>query len=235
MKQIQTFSDERSGGYCVHCGGKTETRDHSPSRIFLDNPYPTNLPVLACCDDCNQSFSLDEEYTACFVEAAKVGTTDPEQIERPKISRILSKSKKLRARIETTRKSFITHGGEETIYWEPEIKRLENVALKLARCHAAFELDEFHLFVLKPEISLFPIRSLAENDRNAFEMPIVQTLTPEIGSRAFIEMGVIGSMSYCDWVTAQSGRYRYICEWDGGIRVRGVVSEYLAYIVDWPD
>jgi hypothetical protein len=50
---------------CVYCGRVTETRDHVPSRVLLDEPYPDNLPVVPSREACNtnrkSSTKLDEE------------------------------------------------------------------------------------------------------------------------------------------------------------------------------
>lgn len=89
MKQYANYGDQRLQSYCVHCGGSTETRDHAPSKVFLDEPYPANLPVLPSCAECNEGFSLDEEYTACFLECVLCGSTIPELLRRKKVKRIL--------------------------------------------------------------------------------------------------------------------------------------------------
>jgi len=68
MEQFLNYGDQRNEGWCIHCGGVDETRDHVPSRILLDEPYPTNLPVVAACQRCNLGCSLDEEYVACLLE-----------------------------------------------------------------------------------------------------------------------------------------------------------------------
>jgi hypothetical protein len=46
MQQLRSYADERLVASCVYCGNVTETRDHVPSRILLDEPYPENLPVV---------------------------------------------------------------------------------------------------------------------------------------------------------------------------------------------
>jgi len=74
MDLVESFADDRLVAYCVHCAGGTETRDHCPSRMLLDKPYPENLPFLPSCTSCNRGFSLDEEYFACLVECARTGS-----------------------------------------------------------------------------------------------------------------------------------------------------------------
>ena len=85
MEQIKPFSDSRLEGYCAYCGDITNTRDHVPSKILLDEPYPENLPVVPACSKCNQGFSLDEEYLACLIECIIVGSTKPRDVKRDKM------------------------------------------------------------------------------------------------------------------------------------------------------
>jgi hypothetical protein len=89
MEQLRNYGDQRNQEWCVHCGDPGETRDHIPSRILLDEPYPENLPVVAACRSCNAGFSLDEEYFACLVECVLAGGVEPERQLRPKIRRFL--------------------------------------------------------------------------------------------------------------------------------------------------
>jgi len=97
-----------------------ETRDHVPSRVFLDEPYPENLPLLPSCLSCNNSFSLDEEYLACLIEAAKAGSIDKACADRPKIARILAHTPALKARIASAR---LESAGN--ISWTPEESRVQ--------------------------------------------------------------------------------------------------------------
>jgi hypothetical protein len=46
MDQFLDLADDRLINDCIFCGAKAETRDHVPSRILLDSPYPQNLPVV---------------------------------------------------------------------------------------------------------------------------------------------------------------------------------------------
>ena len=65
---VENFGDVRQTQFCVHCGGPTETKDHAPSKVFLDHPYPLTKPTLPSCGECNNGFSDDEEYLSAFVE-----------------------------------------------------------------------------------------------------------------------------------------------------------------------
>lgn len=97
MEQLKSYADGRLISGCIYCGEVTETRDHIPCRVLLDEAYPENLPVVPACGKCNQSCSLDEQYFACLVECARVGSV--EAVQRPKIVRILRENPALAARI----------------------------------------------------------------------------------------------------------------------------------------
>jgi hypothetical protein len=229
VKQIQTFGDEREMCFCAHCGGSTETRDHTPSRVLLDKPYPENLPVVPCCPACNTSFSLDEEYVAVLVDCALVGSTTPSDNHREKVRKILSRQPALAALVEQGRAT----SSAEAITFEADIPRVENVVLKLARGHAAFEL---HSPLIDPPSSIFfaPLGSMTDEQMETFETPPIPTFFPEVGSRAMQRMFDHGDAGL-RWIVAQEGRYRFMASPGMPIIVRFVLSEYLACEVAWAD
>src|SRR4051812_23589154 len=98
MRQIRTFSDDRLSAFCYSCGCAPDTRDHVPPRVFLDPPFPENVPVVGSCQRCNHGPSKDEVYLACLLEVAACGGTDG-KVERPKIKRILESHPALAARL----------------------------------------------------------------------------------------------------------------------------------------
>ena len=178
MKQIPYCGDQRMLERCVFCAGPVETRDHIPSRILLDEPFPENLPVVPACKSCNQSFSADEEYVACLIECVLSGSCHPTSVAREKISRALESREALRTRIESQQREV---GGETAFYMECD--RVRNVILKLARGHAAFDLGNPQ-FDEPEHLSIFPMISLTNEQRSAFETPPPSSLIPEVGSRA---------------------------------------------------
>ena len=42
---------------CIYCNEKADSREHLPSKVFLNIPYPENLAMVPACKDCNNSFS----------------------------------------------------------------------------------------------------------------------------------------------------------------------------------
>ncbi len=82
MDLVEPFADDRLVANCVHCAAGTETRDHCPSRMLLDKPYPENLPFLPSCTSCNRGFSLDEEYFACLRACPQTSPLSPSRFDR---------------------------------------------------------------------------------------------------------------------------------------------------------
>lgn len=136
MKQIRNLGDERQVAQCAYCGRDTPTRDHVPSRILLDEPYPENLPVVPACRECNEGFSADEEYVACLVDCVLSGTTFPEKVQRDKIRRILENKPALTARLAEAREE-----GLEGAQFSIEDSRVKNLVLKLGRGQCAFRVE----------------------------------------------------------------------------------------------
>ena len=78
MDQLRDYADSRLIQDCIYCdGGHQETRDHVPSKAFLDSPFPDNLPVVPSCHACNHGFAVDEEYLSCLIECCLAGSANP--------------------------------------------------------------------------------------------------------------------------------------------------------------
>lgn len=243
MDQFRNLADDRLINGCIYCDSMIgNTRDHIPSRSLLDQPYPDNLPVIGCCQACNQGFSKDEEYVVCLIEVTLAGSTDPDKITRPSVARALRNSPALRARLESAMKRY-----EDRLELAVEQERMINVMLKLARGHAAFELSQ--PCREKPDhFWCGPLASLEDEVREAFNEPHMQQMIGEVGSRGLQRMLVTEvvlkspktkkrskiKMLINDWVEVQEGNYRYLAIDDaGGIVIRIVMREYLGCEVGW--
>ncbi|SEQ43906.1 hypothetical protein SAMN05216548_104275 [Faunimonas pinastri] len=230
MRQIPDYGDDRNKGYCVHCGsGADESRDHVPSKVFLDEPLPENVAVASSCRECNHGFSLDEQYMACLLECVMVGFVDPDRIERSKISRTLRNDAKLAATLASTRQDK-----DGRVVWDADMNRIKRVVIKHARCHMAYELnepqiDEPEFVLIKPlELMSADERRLFEQDEPAFD------LWPEVGSRALNRLLIAGPDVFSEgWLVVQQGRYRYRVTQHDGNRVRMVFRDYLGCEVAW--
>ena len=226
MIQLPNYGDERQLVGCIYCRRTSATRDHVPPRVFLDVPYPENLPVVPACRECNEALSLDEEYLACLVECALVGSVRVSEIRREKIRRILGNKPALAARLIQARKQ--TDNGTS---FQIEAHRVKNVVVKLGRGHAAFELNEPQ-YQEPCVVSFQPLVALSSNARERFETPPRMSLLPEVGSRATQRLLLADSVC-TDWIVAQPGRYRYLSSVGTGTTVRVVIGEYLACEMIW--
>jgi hypothetical protein len=224
VEQVPNDGDRRNVGWCVYCGADMETRDHVPSKVLLDEPYPANLPVVPACRACNKSISRDEEYLACLLECVLAGSTHVENFQRPKVRKILARRPALAAVIEAGRHH------DDGIMFTIDRDRLRNVILKLARGHMAFEMNEPQLEE-PSHAAIAPLISMSSGAREAFEMHPdgPGTLLPEVGSRMLHRL-VFSSpdMRPDGWIVVQDRRYRYRVAAANGYTVRIVLSEYLA-------
>jgi hypothetical protein len=241
VDQLNNYADERLINGCIYCGGREDTREHVPSRVFLDPPLPSYLPVVGACRDCNNGFSLDEEYLACLIECVIAGTTDPDRVGRERVAKALQHSPALRARLEAAKYQL-----DGRTHFAPELERIERVLAKLAKGHAAFELSQ-PCSDSPSEIWYAPLVSLTEEQRDSYETNQVVQTYGEVGSRGMQRLLVtqfklqssIGETSTLDllindWVDVQEGRYRYhAADYGDEARIKIVISEYLACEVAW--
>jgi len=232
MDPRHLFRDDRLTDACAYCEGPPETRDHVPSRVLLDEPFPPELPVVGACSKCNRSFSLDEQYLACFIECVVCGSSDPERLTRPKIKRILSKNPSLQARIAASQGRDLSGNP----VWAPEVDRIHNVLIKLARGHIAYETAP--TFEDPDQVVAIPLPCMSPPLSEEFEKgtPEERVFFSEIGTRSFLRE--VGSKPDSfeqngGWIVVQPDRYRYAVTERGETMVRMVLSEYLAGIVIW--
>ena len=225
------FDDRLRTSACVYCGAAGESKDHCPSRVLLDEPLPSETRTVAACRSCNQGFSDDEQYVACLVECVISGSTEPENIRRSKVRRILHENPRLAGRI----KQSARMDSVGNLRWMPELERVKNVVLKLARGHLAYECAV--LALEEPDqINAIPLVSMSESDRAQFESAsegavfassVILAPWPEIGTRAFLRAAGALPTTYSNgWIVVQPDRYRYRASETGTVDM--VMSEYLA-------
>lgn len=197
------------------------------------SPTRFRLPVVPACEDCNRSFSLDEQYTACAVEVAKCGTVEEAGIRRRSIRRILGKNCSLKERIRASQ----TTNEAGSLVWMVEIPRVQNVVMKVARGHVA---DELCPKLEEPAHVVFgPLPTSDFEQRSEFESVGTTGQVvgwPELGSRDFLRAvgkSPDGREKASGWIVVQPERYRYTVSEDSGFRVRMELIKYLACEVYW--
>ncbi|WP_210452408.1 hypothetical protein [Pantoea ananatis] len=231
MDPKKLFYDERNMNVCIYCGGVAETKDHLPSKIFLRKPYPTNLHAVGACFKCNNGFSVNEEYMACFLHCVMCGSTNPTELIDERIAKSLERNTKLREKIENSHEYI---GG--IMHWNPEIKRIEEVVSKIAKGHIYYELSE--IVREEPvEFHIIPLNQFDEKgyfDFMKFDCGGV-SVWPEIGSRAFLRLtGELNDYNLEDrWVNIQKNIYRYSVEYYPVLQVKMIFSDYLHCHLIW--
>lgn len=230
MDPRKLFFDDRLKGNCAYCGAAMDSRDHTPSKAFLDEPYPENLPIAEACKKCNIDFSKDEEYLSCLIECVIHGTTKPDERFRKKVAKTLNSRPAIAARIEKGKQL----DDNNNPIWQPEWSRVRKIVMKLARGHVSYELGLQH--VEDPIIvEILPIPCMTEEEIKAFDSLEEHAgfIYPEIGSRAFVNLVTGTPSAYAEWHVVQEGRYRYALGQSTGNWVKFVLSEYLACRVVW--
>jgi hypothetical protein len=241
MIQINPFSDKRHDYCCAYCGDDApNTRDHVPSRVLLDEPFPENLPVVGCCKQCNSQLSLDEEYFAAAIECMLHSTSEPENLSREKIKAILRRNIKLKERIASSffyEDPVLFPNMERHSFFRMERLRIENVVTKLAKGHVKFELST-PMYEPPSTIIIKPVDNFSDEEYNFFFFEEQsQGKFPEIGSRSFMKMCIdtrSNSTLNQNWITVQDGRYEYcVIDHIGRISVKILLSNYLVCYVEW--
>lgn len=227
MHQLRNYGDSRQIEGCAICGGEVATRDHVPPRVFLDEPFPENLPVVGACELCNSGTSIDEEYVACCIDCAVTGSLNSSAALRPKIGRILARKPALRARI----LGGMTRN-QGTVIWNVEMRRVQRVIRKIACGLTVYELNEARHESPSAAVAT-PLASLDALQRAEFERVSPASVWPEVGSRAMQRL-VVDQGGPAGWIVVQPHRFRYAMLWEHDATVvRMVFGEYLAAEVIW--
>lgn len=229
MRQIRKYSDSRWDSGCSFCGERETTRDHVPSKVFLEPPYPANLAVVPACFKCNQASSMAEAYVACLLGIICTGG-----IPKGTAAKTLEKHPVIKKEIEAARRPGFW--GDS---YQIDIDRLFLVLQKFAQGHARYELSE--LFLNEPQsFWAKPLTQMSGSEVSEFETLKKAQIYPEIGSRAFQRMVVTQSLgaealsgSNVEWIVVQPSRYRYLVSASADVIVRLVIREYLACEVRW--
>ena len=233
---FEDYSDERNKAWCIHCGATLTssgtTRDHTPSRVLLDRPFPANLAVTEICGPCNNGFSRDEQYVAAFLSAVLSGSTLPEDQKVLAMRKAFKRSPALRRSIESLKEEQLRLSGGADVRWYPDINRIHNVVIKNARSHLYFENGE-PMFGEPSCISCKPIQSLSQSERDEF-FGGLSGIAPwcEVGSRWNFRLVEDENFDSEGFLVIQPGVYRFRVE-GGGTGLKSVIREYLTTSVYW--
>ncbi len=184
MEEIEEFVDERQMGWCVHCGTSVSlvstNWDHVPTKGLLDRPLPAHLPQVEVCKKCNSDFSLDEEYFITLQSCVLSGSAQPDAQVNPRIQRALARNPGLAARLNSAKRTVKAENGDDRVIWQPEVERVNRIAVKNARGHAFFEFGE-PMLEMPSHVWAMPLASLTDQQCAAFKSVTVSGW-PEVGS-----------------------------------------------------
>jgi len=238
---------KKEESYCIYCGDIANSREHTPSKVFLVHPYPDNLFLVPSCKKCNNSFSDDELYLWFVIEILKQRFSEDYTSDDRSISRF-SKYTTLAQKVNHDICRYL-FGYPNLTIWLFKNDRIDRVIKKLAIGHAVFELSEGYYtdsnewHIEKVDYAFLP--SLSKETIDTFDIPIDISgyLLPEIGSRAFDNIIVLelylqstkGQQDtkkirslWMDWTVVQERKYKYICvKGNYQIYVGICISEFL--------
>ena len=234
MGYYTSWEKSKSNG-CIYCGNPATTREHVPSKAFLTEPYPDNLPTIPACFKCNNGYSEDENYVACFLDILKSHVYSDYSVQEQTNSRT-AKDKKLQNILQ---KQIETQDG--IVFYQLDEQRFDRILLKLARGHGSFEFDYVDFDNAKRRIWYDFLFHIPEEALLNFESIPESDIAPEIGSRSittpFIpqNMETGDAIGFSAWNEVQENRYRYQVSHNkkGNITVKIVIFEFLYSVVEF--
>jgi hypothetical protein len=114
---------------CIYCRAPATTRDHTPPKLLLRKPYPSNYRTVPSCERCNASWSLDEEYLR--VVLSLVGFT-PELQQESKAEGYMDRLLAAKPFLDDRITASLRPDDAGPVYLRPEVKRLASIATKMA-------------------------------------------------------------------------------------------------------
>lgn len=240
LKPYLTFS-RKGKHFCIYCGEESGTREHVPSKVFLDEPYPEDLPVLPACFNCNNGFSDDEAYVETYIDCMKMLSGYSQNLSEKNQKRIYKNT------------AFIDAQKDLADYYQSkEIcvnRKILRIITKLAVGHLVYELSEGYskdgCCINPSSVDYRFLFELSEKERQSFDSFIVmdEKVLPSLGSRVFDKIfalePVLNSINgdstlkvpicIMNWTDIQEGSYKYIAwyENNGVFHVRIVIKDFL--------
>ncbi len=224
---------------CIFCGVESNTREHAPSKVFISEPLPTDLPTVPSCRKCNNSYASDELYTAVLIKLLRK-RYDNYELTAVDLKRLNTKEGQ-------DAFQFIENYGDKLGYIDN--KRLERVLIKLARSHAVYELFtcyEYNSSDPKYDINLFydykPF--MEESIKEEIDSIVLMNdkILPEMGANLYQRIycaepispslnnnGKDSIISFLLWNEINDGEYRYTSYIEDGKYVVKIVIQDFVY------
>lgn len=210
---------------CIYCGDIANTREHIPSKTFLNSPYPENLSTIPACYKCNNGYSKDEKYVSCFLDVLKSCIYINHNLKDNTI-RCLKDDIGLKKLIEEQIDIKNDH-----VYFSIDDNKIKRILVKLAKGHAAFELDYINFDDVKIDVKYDFIFNLSKEFINSFNNVVTYPVIHEVGSRAIyliqdLDSGFAETIAL--WNIIQNQQYRYqVVNRQSSTIVKIVIFEFL--------
>lgn len=178
---------------CEYCRGIADTKDHVPSKSLLERPFPKNLLTINCCKNCNNSFSLDEEY---FLNVLTTLSLSPTLVARTEpggsIYKSRERSDKLYNRIIS---SLLKENGKT--YFKPESNRLNRVIEKYAFGLYYFKYKKIAALNKFKSVGFYPFNAEETRPNEVFMLTHTEKFSPKKWNH--IQNGVFSYIIVRDW------------------------------------
>lgn len=229
---VYTSWNKSVGKGCIYCGKAADTKEHVPSKAFLGEPFPLNLPTIPACFECNNSYSNDEKYVACILDALKCKIYFDCSLQEKTVRR-LEKDLPLKNLIDESLQS-----SDGKVYFSIDENRLARILIKLARGHVGFEFDYVNFDDTKIDVQYDYLFNLSESILQEFNRIPVSQLWPEVGSRGLLivesmETGENIGAAFWNYVEENQYRYQVAYNEQGGLCVKLVIYEFLYCRIDF--
>ncbi|MBK5449109.1 hypothetical protein JFU18_10730 [Bacillus sp. TH22] len=221
---------------CIYCGEESSTREHIPSKVFLNRPFPENLSTVSACLTCNNSYSSDEELLALLIQLLKQKHYGSEY----------TFSEEVNSRMENVRNVKLVSKIKQVIEAD-NVKdefhdNILRMLIKLAIGHSVWDIsegyyiDEDGIAADSAKVEYSFINDMTDEEINKFSIPfdITNEPLPELGSRVYegrllvLERDGEEPRLLLDWATVQPYEYNYTCYQFGDIIVvKMVINNFL--------
>ena len=207
----QIEKNKRFHSICIYCRTNVaNSREHLPSRIFLDIPYLEEYSIVPACKKCNGGFSADEVYVSSFIDKLKRALFNNRFPLREKTISAINHDKEL-AKI--LKEQIRTEKGKIFVNYVPESFSI--ILIKLAKGHLCQEQDKVFESDCLVECNFKFKSDLSEDELYHFEELPCADKSSECGSDfthglLIVEALGLPSQIFVPWKEVQVGNYRYL-------------------------
>ena len=163
---------KKNENICIFCGDTADSREHVFAKCFFDKPYPKIMMTVPTCQNCNQSFSLDEQYLFYLIEYLRSVEEKCGNPVRELAERTYQHSQNLETRMFTS----IKIDGKGHVFFQFETNRIDRVVLKIACCliflksRIIMPFEKLHCcWAIKPQLSFKQTRMMMKIHFNVLQ------------------------------------------------------------------